>query len=550
MLASNEVLESQSVLTNLVFAAAIVLPIVLAVHLIPYLVDPQDLRAYPGPTFAKFTDVWMALTMWRGRRSEEVHQLHQRFGTFVRIAPNHVSISSPAALNAVYGHSSGTLKSDFYDTFVSFSPGLFSTRSRSIHARKRRIVAHMFAPQSVRAFQPAISKHISELFSQWDKLCEHAVEGGQEGIVGASAWSTENGRVWFDCVPWINYFAFDTIGDLTVGETFGMLRAGRDRMKVVKSLQAGMDAYDTSVVHHYETEEISTISTLARRSEITGIIAVLPGYWRPFVRRLPWFSQSTTTGRLLMGMTVAAVARRLAASAIGNGKTEEREDMLQRLLEGHDEDGKPMASPELSTEAFTLLLAGSDTISMSASAIVYYVSRDRRVQDKLQAELDAAVGVDADVAMYDRIKHLPYLEAVVNEGLRLHSTLGGGLPRVCPEGGLTVLGQTFKEGTVLSVPAYSVHRDPDVWGADVEEFRPERWLERDTKELLKAFVPFSVGPRACVGRNLAQMELLLLIATVFHRYDTVVKPGQKLQVRDGLSRKPVGYKIGIKRRHI
>ncbi|KAH9937980.1 cytochrome P450 monooxygenase pc-bph [Amylocystis lapponica] len=549
MLASNEVLQSQSVLTNLAFASATVLFIVLAVHFIPYLVDPHDLRAYPGPTFARFTDVWMALTIWRGRRSQEVHQLHQKFGTFVRIAPNHISISSPAALSAVYGHSSGTLKSDFYDTFVSFSPGLLSTRSRSVHARKRRIVAHMFAPQSVRAFQPTISKHIRELCSQWDKLCEHAV-GGQEGIMGASAWNTENGRVWFNCVPWINYFAFDTIGDLTVGETFGMLRAGRDRMKVAKSLQAGMDAYDTSVVHHYETKEISTISTLARRSEFTGIIAVLPSYWRPLVQRLPWFSQSTTAARLLMGMTVAVVARRLAASALGNGKTEEREDMLQRLLEGHDEDGKAMTSLELSTEAFTLLIAGSDTISMSASAIVYYVSRDRRVQDKLQAELDAAVGAEADVAVYDRIKHLPYLEAVVNEGLRLHSAVSGGLPRVIPKGVLTILGHTFKEGTVLSVPAYSVHRDPDVWGADAEEFRPERWLERDAKELLKAFMPFSVGPRACVGRNLAQMELLLLIATVFHRYDTIVKPGQKLQVRDGLSRKPIGFNVGIKRRHL
>lgn len=73
----------------------------------------------PGPFAAKFTDLWLARQAMRGNRSLVVHEQHKKYGKFVRIAPNHISIADPAALNQVYGHSTGTLKADFYDAFVS-----------------------------------------------------------------------------------------------------------------------------------------------------------------------------------------------------------------------------------------------------------------------------------------------------------------------------------------------------------------------------------------------------------------------------------------------
>lgn len=106
--------------------------------------------------------------------------------------------------------------------------------------------------------------------------------------------------------------------------------------------------------------------------------------------------------------------------------------------------------------------------------------------------------IDSDpIVPYDQCKHLPYLEAVINETLRIHSTSGVGLPRVVPEGGLTVLGKTFPEGTVLSVPTYSLHRNVQSWGEDVNDFMPERWLDGkiDHTEMVKSFNPFSFGPR-------------------------------------------------------
>ena len=118
---------------------------------------------------------------------------------------------------------------------------------------------------------------------------------------------------------------------------------------------------------------------------------------------------------------------------------------------------------------------------------------------KLQAELDGALmEADSKVASFDVIRDLPYLDAVINEGLRLHSTVGAGLPREVPEGGATILGHYLKAGTTVSVPLYYLHRDESFWGPDAAEFRPERWIEASPerkKEMLNYFAPFSVGPR-------------------------------------------------------
>ncbi len=104
-----------------------------------------------------------------------------------------------------------------------------------------------------------------------------------------------------------------------------------------------------------------------------------------------------------------------------------------------------------------------------------------------------------------------------------------------------ILGNYFPGGTIISVPTYTIHRDPAVFGDDVEEFRPERWFECDSAGLSKAFNPFSVGPRyvisviehglrmnsyrhrACVGRNLANLELQIIVASILKRYHFVLE---------------------------
>lgn len=137
----------------------------------------------------------------------------------------------------------------------------------------------------------------------------------------------------------------------------------------------------------------------------------------------------------------------------------------------------------------------------SIGAITYHLARNQAAQAKLQAELDNALGapnVDAnedDIPSYERLKNISYLQDVIHEGLRVHSTAGLGLPRVVPEGGLTVAGQTFVEGTEVSCPIYTMHRLKSIWGDDADAFNPDRWSGENKAELLQNFAPFSIGPR-------------------------------------------------------
>ncbi|KIM86675.1 hypothetical protein PILCRDRAFT_96068 [Piloderma croceum F 1598] len=518
-----------------------ILIIVLLVHIVGYVADPHGIRSIPGPFLAKFSDIWLGMVSGHSHRSEVVHEMHKKYGTFVRLAPDHVSISDPEALQIVYAHGNGSLKSNFYDAFVSIQRGLFNTRNRTDHTRKRKIVSHIFSQKSVIEFEPHVRQYVGELIQQWDRLCDGAVKG-LSGTEGEGGWMGRDGRLWLDCLPWYNYLAFDIIGDLAFGSPFSMVMAAKDSAPVAVSHKDAMKSYgDTEC----EVIRIPAVKILNDRGEYSATMGVLPPWCRPFVRQIPWFRVGNKAVKNLAGLAVAAVAKRLTTPT-------DRIDLLSKLQDGKDDEGQPMGRGELTAEALTQLIAGSDTTSNSSCAITYYLAHNPRVQQKLQKELDDALGAeDLTASTFEQVKRLIYLEAVINEALRIHSTSAIGLPRIVPEGGLIIQGKHFSANTVLSVPSYTIHRDKGVWGEDADDFRPERWFEPNQTAIQKTFNPFSFGPRACVGRNLASMELLIIISSIFRRYDFVLEqPDKPFDTREGFLRKPTECKVGIKRRNI
>ncbi|KAJ7211186.1 cytochrome P450 monooxygenase [Mycena pura] len=529
--------------STLLVAAAALPVVVVGLHLAIYLIDPYAIRRYPGPFLAKFSDAWLGYISQQGHRSEVIHKMHLKYGTFVRISPSEVSVADPDALNIVYGHGNGALKSTFYDAFVSIQRGLFNTRDRKQHARKRKIVSHIFSQKSVLEFEPNIRLYVGMLLSQWDRLYDKAVKG-LSGDEGQGGWVGRNGRLWLDCLPWSNYLAFDIIGDLAFGAPFGMIDAARDAAPVPA---AGPSDVNFDAKAEQNVSYIPAVAVLNGRGEYSMSMGVLPAWIRPLMRRVPWYSRGLQDVKHLAGIAIVAVAKRL------NGAPTDRVDLLSKLQAGKDDNGELMGRAELTAEALTLLIAGSDTTSNSTCATIYYLAANPSVQAKLQAELDEQLGTeDERVATGDQMKRLPFLDACINEALRLHSTSALGLPRIVPEDGLSVDGNAFPPGTVLSVPSFTIHRDPNVWGPDVEVYRPERWLEEDRKELMaKTFNPFSVGPRACVGRNLATLELQIIIASILRRFHFVLeKPEDGLPTREGFLRKPLYCHVGIRRRDV
>lgn len=136
-----------------------------------------------------------------------------------------------------------------------------------------------------------------------------------------------------------------------------MIKAAKDSALVPKDQQAAMNSYgnkDTSV----EVHEIPAVQILNGRGEYSMSMGVLPPRWRPIVKHLPWYSKGSKDVKSLAGIAIMAVAKRLATPT-------DRVDLLSKLQNGRDNDGNLMGREELTAEALTLLIAGSDTTSKS-----------------------------------------------------------------------------------------------------------------------------------------------------------------------------------------
>lgn len=443
-------------------------------YLLPYLRN-WSIRSIPGPPIAAFSNLWLLLQSRQGHRYLSVDKAHKKYGKFVRIQPDHVSIADPDAIPIVYGHGNGFLKADYYDAFVSIQRGLFNTRDRVEHTRKRKIVSHTFSARSIGQFEQYMHGNLEDLIKQWSRLSDNATKAGQE-------WAS------IDSLHWFNYLAFDIIGDLAFGAPFGMINAGAD----IAEVRATPDSPPTYA---------PAVQVLNRRGEVSNTLGSLPSL-KPWAKYLPdpFFSQGLQAVNDLAGIAIARVKTRLAQEQ--SGIKSERKDLLARLMEGKDEHGNPMGQAELTAEALTQLIAGSDTTSNTSCAFFFWATKTPGVIDRLRRELDDAVP-NGGIPACDQVKDLPFLQNCIAEALRIHSTSSIGLPRLVPPGPpTTVAGKAFPPGTVLSVPAYTIHHDTAIWGADALEYRPDRWLEDNITERQKnAFIPFSYGPRACVGRE-------------------------------------------------
>ena len=413
--------------------------------------------------------------------------------------------------------------SEYYDAFVSIQRGLFNTRDRAEHTRKRKIVSHTFSSKNIGQFEQYIHANIELFVQKWTKLSK-------------TQSNPSTGYASIDALNWFNYLAFDIIGDLAFGGPFGMLEHERDVAEIRKTPSS-------------PPTFAPAIEVLNRRGEVSGTLGCMP-WLKPYAKHFPdsFFSKGVEAVENLAGIAIARVSQRLEHPS-------DRVDLLARLMEGKDANGEKLGRAELTAEALTQLIAGSDTTSNTSCAILYYAVRTPGVAEKLQRELDANLG--PGVPSYDQVKDLPYVQSVINETMRIHSTSSLGLPRLVP--GVTpdnpnpkpveILGYSFPPGTALSVPAYTIHHSKEIWGSDADSFVPDRWDEgRVTEKQKNAFIPFSHGPRACVGRNVAEMELKVIVATVFRNFDVRDEHEGVLETREGFLRKPLGYNVGIRRR--
>ena len=441
---------------------------------------------YPGPILGRITDWYSVYHAWQGERHLDFYRLHQTYGKIVRYGPNSISINSNTALQDIYGFKSNVRKADFYLAFPA-AKGAFSTHSaidKAMHARKRRVLAQAFSDSAMRGLQPHILSVI--------RTFTHAIAdfyGGNRLVEKAKGgWSTPR-----DMAQWTNYMSYDILGDICYGESFETLERPDNRFAV--------ELVGTSSKFHYLNGQMPGLKQL-------GLDRILFPELRAKRSRFMAYSRARLQKRAQLGTDT------------------DRRDFFYHLLKAKDpETGLGFSQQELWGESNVLLIAGSDTTSTALSSTFYYLLHSPVHLAKLTSLVRDTFANVEDIVSGPAVADLRFLRACIDESLRLCPPVPTLLPREILEGGMEIDGMYFPATTVVGVPAYSLHHNPEYHPAPFT-FNPMRWMvdEKGTNaDLVKlaqsAFCPFSIGPRGCIGKGVAYLELTLALARTLWLYD-------------------------------
>jgi len=209
---------------------------------------------------------------------------------------------------------------------------------------------------------------------------------------------------------------------------------------------------------------------------------------------------------------IATKRRRLAA---GSRPPDGHRDLLTILMLARDaETGETMSDAQLRDEVMTLMIAGHETTANALSWLWYLLDRHPDEQERLRAELVAATGGRAPTV--DDLPQLPRLKAVIQETLRLYPPVWMFDRRAVGPDDLA--GTKVAKGDLVIFCPYAIHRLPDLW-PDPEAFRPERFEVGHEEQKNKfAYLPFSAGPRTCIGNSFAMIESQIVTGTLLSRF--------------------------------
>jgi cytochrome P450 len=209
------------------------------------------------------------------------------------------------------------------------------------------------------------------------------------------------------------------------------------------------------------------------------------------------------------------------------------DDMLALML------NSPLDAVNIRKQIITFLTGGHETTASALAFALYFVARHPEVLARARDEVDSVWGEDDP--SFEQVGKLRYVRRIVDESLRLWPTA----PAFAREARMdTVLGDRLRmrAGDWVLVLTAALQRDPEVWGPDADEFNPDHFSPEAVKGRPKhAYMPFGTGMRACIGRQFALHEAVLVLGMVLRRYDLRPEPGYQLRVRELLTLKPQGF---------
>ncbi|KAF9873229.1 hypothetical protein CkaCkLH20_09392 [Colletotrichum karsti] len=444
-------------------SAVISLGVIYFVVLLPlYNIYLHPLRKYPGPKLWAASQIPWFRSYLGGLYHITNRDLHEKYGPVVRVGPNELSFNGPDAWQSIMGHRKSGEAENGKAAFYAVPP-LITGLNRTNHSRVRRLMSHGFSSAALREQESMIQGYI-------DLLIQRLHENSNQGAL--------------DICAWFNYATFDIIGDLTFGEPFGCLQ------------QSAMHPWVQLIFANVKTSAIE--SALARFPVAKQLL--------PFFVSPKLVKQASESKEL----SKEKVSRRLELQ-------DARLDLVHGMTAG--KGGLTLTREELDRNSEGLIIAGSETTATALSGAMYMLTTHPEIMKTLSDEVRSAFASESEINSLNTAR-LPYLQAVLEETLRFFPPAPNSLPRITPPEGNIVLGDKIPGNTVLSIPHWAMYHSRSNFSRP-DEFIPNRWLDdptfaNDRKECMNVF---SFGPRNCIGKNLAYVEMRMFLARVVWNFD-------------------------------
>ncbi|KAI1262289.1 cytochrome P450 [Xylariaceae sp. FL1019] len=461
--------------------------IFLAYVLYAFATHNKALDKYPGPWVARWTNIWRLYTAYSAKYAPTMKELHEKYGPVVRTGPRSLDLDYPELGKVIYNTDGKWKKSDFYKNSSAIVNGkmtynLFSEVDNVVHARLNVL---------------ALERHMDAVI---DDLCGHLntrfISPGKECDLGA----------------WLGYYAWDFISTVTFSKRFGYMEHGCD--------------FDGT--HHI----------MDQSNDYTGICGQIP-WLDNWLDKNPVIRLGPPNLDTVAHMAVGALLPRLKGE--DPNFDPEDPDYLQYFIDAKTTHPDVVDDARIVSYLLMNLVAGADTTAITIRALFYHCLKNQDIWERLTREVRAAnPGVDTPVS-YQSARAIPYLEAVVRETMRIHPAIGMPMERIVPDDGLELPdGTVVPPGTIVGMNPYIIARNRDVFGADADTFRPERWLQgaSETDDQYNARIlkwntvdlTFGGGSRICLGRHLSLLEVYKVVATLAVRYDIeLVDPDAELK---------------------
>lgn len=226
----------------------------------------------------------------------------------------------------------------------------------------------------------------------------------------------------------------------------------------------------------------------------------------------------------------------------------DQNDLLNFMLAGKDPvTGEGLSDENIRYQINTFLIAGHETTSGMLSFTLYYLLKNPHVLKRAYAEADEVLGRDVSMPpTMAQIGQLKYIRAVLLEALRLWPTAPAF--SVAPFDDEIVGGKyPLPKGTFISVLGLSLHRDKTVWGDDPEAFNPENFMgDAEAERHPAGYKPFGNGQRACIGRQFAMQEAVMVLGMILQRFHLFDHTDYTLKIKETLSLKPDDFRIKVR----